>query len=48
LEDDYRNDITYAIDNLDYLITVSEASKKDIISEFNYPEDVPHCYSAMS
>lgn len=39
LEVDYRNDITYAIDNSDYLITVSEASKKDIISEFNYPED---------
>jgi glycosyltransferase involved in cell wall biosynthesis len=36
---DYRNDISYAIKHSDYLITVSEASKKDIISEFNYPEN---------
>ena len=35
---DYRNDITYAVNNSDYLITVSEASKIDILTEFNYPE----------
>ncbi|RTZ02052.1 glycosyltransferase family 1 protein [Flavobacterium bomense] len=39
IEIDYRNDITYAINHSNYLITVSEASKKDIISEFNYPEN---------
>lgn len=39
IEIDYRNDITFAINHSDYLITVSEASKKDIISEFNYPEN---------
>lgn len=39
IEIDYRNDITFAIRHSDYLITVSEASKKDIISEFNYPEN---------
>jgi glycosyltransferase involved in cell wall biosynthesis len=39
IEINYRNDIAFAITHSDYLITVSEASKKDIISEFNYPED---------
>jgi glycosyltransferase involved in cell wall biosynthesis len=39
IEIDYRNDIMYAMEYSDHLITVSEASKKDIISEFNFPED---------
>lgn len=39
IEIDYRNDITFAIRHSDCLITVSEASKKDIISEFDYPEN---------
>ncbi|WET04112.1 glycosyltransferase family 1 protein [Flavobacterium sp. YJ01] len=33
---DYRNDIDYAIRHSDYLITISEASKKDILEEFLY------------
>ncbi|WP_281224925.1 glycosyltransferase family 4 protein [Flavobacterium aquiphilum] len=39
IEINYKNDITFAINHSDYLITVSEASKKDIISAFNYPEN---------
>jgi glycosyltransferase involved in cell wall biosynthesis len=39
IEIDYRNDITYAIEHSDHLITVSEASKKDILLEFNLPEE---------
>lgn len=39
IEIDYRDDITYTINNSDYLITVSEASKKDIVAEFSYPID---------
>jgi glycosyltransferase involved in cell wall biosynthesis len=38
IEIDYRNDITYAMEHSDHIITVSETSKKDIISEFNFPE----------
>lgn len=36
---DYRNDISYAIKNSDYLITVSSASKSDIVQEFKFPEE---------
>lgn len=36
IQTDYRNDIDYAIRHSDYLITISEASKKDILEEFLY------------
>lgn len=36
---DYRNDIDYAIKYSDYLITISEASKKDILDEFVYDKN---------
>lgn len=36
---DYKDDIAYAINHSDYLITVSEASKRDIMLEFNYPDN---------
>lgn len=36
IQTDYRNDIAYAIRHSDYLITISEASKKDILEEFLY------------
>lgn len=36
IQADYRNDIDYAIRHSDYLITISEASKKDILKEFLY------------
>lgn len=39
IEVDYKSDIVYAMGNCDYIITVSNASKSDIISEFGYPED---------
>lgn len=39
IEIDYKDDIVYAMDHCDYLITVSEASKRDIVLEFGYPED---------
>lgn len=38
LEIDYRNDVSYTIKHSDYLITISEASKKDILSAFNFDE----------
>lgn len=37
--DDQINDLTYTLKHCNYIITVSEASKEDIIKEFNYPED---------
>lgn len=37
--DDQRNDLGFTIRNCDYIITVSEASKNDIICEFDYPAD---------
>jgi len=36
IQADYRDDIDYAIRHSDYLITISEASKKDILEEFLY------------
>lgn len=33
------NDLTYTLQNCDYILTVSETSKKDIIMEFNYPHE---------
>lgn len=33
------NDITYSLKHCDYILTVSESSKKDIVYEFNYPSD---------
>ncbi|MCR4029653.1 MULTISPECIES: glycosyltransferase family 4 protein [Flavobacterium] len=39
IQSDYHNDIAYAIKHSDYLITISEASKKDILSEFLYDKN---------
>ena len=39
LKDNYINDIEYSIKHADHIITVSESSKRDIITEFDYPED---------
>lgn len=40
--DEQINDLTYTVKHCDYIITVSESSKKDIIQEFNYPENRIH------
>lgn len=36
---DYLNDVSYAVRHSDYLITISEASKKDILTEFIYDKN---------
>jgi glycosyltransferase involved in cell wall biosynthesis len=40
--DEQRNDLSYTVNHCDYIITVSESSKKDIIQELNYPKDRIH------
>lgn len=37
--DDQINDLTYTLAHCDYILTVSESSKKDIIEEFHYPAE---------
>jgi glycosyltransferase involved in cell wall biosynthesis len=36
IEIDYRNDISYTIQHSDFILTISDASKNDILSEFNF------------